>query len=1066
MFEQLIRRGTLLTVAVLIFCVLGLAAVSRTPVQMIPDLEVRTVSVQTGWPGATPQDIEQEILIEQEQYLRVLPNLRRMISYAETGSGEIELEFPFGVDVNEALIRVANALSQVTAYPENVDEPRLFTSSFSENAFMYFRLMPRDANPLGLDMNLMRDFADDFVRPRMERVPGVSQVSVGGGAERMVRIEVDSARLAERGITLLDVRDAVRGRNRDSSGGDIDSGRQRYLVRTIGRFDTIEEVENLIVARRGDAIVRLSDIADVRLHHAELREHSLTRGQPALTLSVRREPGSNVISIKNGLLPVMDELNAGVLAQNGLELQLISDDVRYVEESVANVIVNLALGATLATIVLFLFLRSARATLIGVLGIPICALAALVGLLVVGRTINVISLAGVAFALGMTLDNSIVVLESIEQARRRGLDRLRAAAEGVREVWPAVLASTMTTVLVFAPVLFIREEAGQLYSDVAIAISGAILASMLVAVALVPTATASRRLGPRAPSARPSGAGVDAPGLGAAIGALFATPRRRALCIALPLGVTAAMLVWLTPPAEYLPEGEEPKVFSRMIPPPGYNLTEMTRIGEQVQSALLPYVDADPELFARGEAPVPAMKTFNLSIAATGLDLMTEPVNADETDELLVAINEHFETYSGMRAFGSRGSIISSNDGGTRSVNLDISGPDLERLYAVAQAAYEHAEAMFENPQIDSAPASLSLDQPMLHVRPRWDRLAELGFSAQAFGYAVGALSDGAFVDEFFEGDDKIDIFMFSKAGSAQELAALRQLPVYAPSGAVVPLEAVAELRETFGADMIRRVDGRRTVTLNIIPPRSVALETAVGRVQSELLPALRQSGLVTPDVAIDISGAADQLDATRASLGRNFLVAVVLIYLVLVAIYGHWGYPLFVLATVPLGIAGGIGGLALLNGIGGLLPLLGIGAVQQSFDMITMLGFLILLGTVTNNPILIVDRTSNNLATGVFSVVDAVRDAVDSRVRPILMSTLTTAFGLLPLVIIPGAGTELYRGLGAVVLAGLLSSMVVTLVFLPALLVTVLSRTKRARSAEAAAPDMRPQSNLGAIET
>jgi multidrug efflux pump subunit AcrB len=317
-FEAIIRRGTLQAVIVLIFCVLAIAAAVRMPVQMIPDLEVRTVAIETLWPGATPQDVEKEILIEQERYLRTVPNLKRMVSSAETGRATIRLEFPFGVEINDALIRVNNALSQVPAYPENADEPRLSTSSFSENAFMYYRLVARDGNPLGLDLDLMQDFAEDNVRPRMERVPGVARVDVSGGAPREVRIEVDAARLAERGITLVDLRDTVRARNRDASGGDIDSGKRRYLVRTLGRFETVEDVSNLILARRGDSIVRLGDVAAVRLSHAELRSLSYTAGQRTLNLSVRREAGSNVIEIKRALTPVVEDLNRGLLARSGL----------------------------------------------------------------------------------------------------------------------------------------------------------------------------------------------------------------------------------------------------------------------------------------------------------------------------------------------------------------------------------------------------------------------------------------------------------------------------------------------------------------------------------------------------------------------------------------------------------------------------------------------------------------------------------------------------------------------------------------------------------------------------
>jgi multidrug efflux pump subunit AcrB len=1043
MFAGIIRHGTIVAVIVLVICVLGVLAALRIPVQMIPDLEVRVIGVDTRWPGATPQDVEKEILVEQEQYLRTLPNLKRMVSRAGDGRAQIELEFPFGTDINEALIRVNNALSQVPSYPENVDEPRLEASSFSANSFMFFRITPLEGNPFELDIRLMFDFIDDNVRPRMERVEGVSRINIGGGADRQLRILVDPAALAERGITLDAIRDALRARNRDASGGDLELGKRRYLLRTIGRFRDLQELEDMILTRRGDSLIRLRDVAEVQMSHYELRNVSSSNGRPTMSISVDREPGSNVIDIKRALLPVVDEINAQVLGPAGMEMSLISDDVRYVQASVANVWRNLGLGALLATLVMYAFLRSGRATLVGVVGIPICTIAAFLGLLAAGRTINVISLAGVAFAIGMTLDNSIVVLEAIERRRREGVERRAAALEGVRMVWPAVLASTMTTVLVFAPIVFIRQEAGQLYSDIAIAISASILASMLVAISVVPSLSARLEFGVRgagAPAGQPLRDRIVA-----AVGWLIATAQRRVVTLAAVLAAVLAIIVTLTPAAEYLPEGEEPKTFARMLAPPGYNLSEMRRVAEQVEAYLLPYVEDDPGRFARGETPVPAMKYINLAVSADNLRVLAETVDPKQIDALMQALDDHFRSYPGMRSFASRGSIISSNDGGTRSVTLDITGRDLGEIYAVAQRAYARAEEVFDNPRIGSSPSSLSLDQPLVEIRPRWERAAELGLSAQQLGFAVAALTDGAFVDEYFRGDDKIDIFLFSQAGSDQQLANIDDLPIYAPGAGVVPLSAVAEIVEVVDTASIRRLNGRRAVTLNIIPPRSVALETALGTVQTEVIDWLRREGQIPAEVSIDISGATDQLMETRASLVDNYVVSIILCLLVLVAIFNHWGWPLVILTSVPLGIAGGIGGLALLNGIGALLPLAGLGAISQPFDMITMLGFLILLGLVVNNPILIVDRTLTNLRAGMTDAVEAVQDAVATRIRPIMMSMITTLFGLAPLVFIPGEGTELYRGVGVIVLTGLLFATLVTLTFLPALLVSVLKLTRRA---------------------
>ncbi|MGK7296647.1 MAG: efflux RND transporter permease subunit [Candidatus Wenzhouxiangella sp. M2_3B_020] len=1031
MFAGVIRHGIILAVVVLVICVLGVLAATRIPVQMIPDLEVRVVSVDTRWPGATPQDVEKEILIEQEEYLRALPGLERMISTASYGSAEIQLEFPFGVDINEALIRVNNALSQVPDYPENVDEPSLEASSFSQNSFMYLRVEPLEGNPFELDMTLMRDFVDDNVRVRMERVPGVSRVNVDGGAERQVRILVDPAAAAERGISPADVRGAVRGRNRDSSGGDLEAGKRRYLLRTVGRYGSIEEMEETVVARIGDSLVRLGDIADVELSHYELRSRSSVNGKANINVSVDREPGSNVIEIKRAMLPVIDEINEELLENLGMRLVLTTDDVRYVQASVANVWQNLILGALLATGVMFLFLRSGKATLVGVIGVPICTIAAFLGLLAAGRTINVISLAGVAFAIGMTLDNSIVVLEAIERKRRDGMEKMQAALEGVRQVWPAVLASTMTTVLVFAPIFFIQQEAGQLYSDVAVAISASILASMLVAITVVPTLSARLTFGLR--GSAETGAGLRQRVVDF-VGWLVASARRRIVTLGGVIGGVLAILVFLTPPAEYLPEGEEAKIFANMIAPPGYNLSEMTRVSEQVKDEFLPHVDGDPEAFDRGDSDVPALDYVILRVSPGSVFMIAETVDPDHIDELIGIVTGHFESYPGMRAFASRGSIISGNEGGTRSVNLDISGTSLAGIYGVARTAMDYAERTFENPQINSSPGSLSLDQPLIEVRPDWARAAELGFSASELGFAVAALTDGAFIDEYFRGDDKIDMFLFSSEGSERELAGVEDLPVFTPSGRVVPLSAIAELVETVDTDSVRRLNGRRTVTLNVIPPRSTALETAVARVRTDVIDRMRADGELPQSVSIDISGASDELTKTRAALADNYVVAIILSFLVMVAIFRHWGWPLVILTAVPLGIAGGIAGLVALNAVG----------VRQPFDMITMLGFLILLGVVVNNPILIVDRTLANLREGAEDVVEAVREAVATRIRPIMMSMITTLFGLAPLVFIPGEGTELYRGVGIVVLSGLLFATLVTLTFLPALLVTVLRFTRR----------------------
>jgi multidrug efflux pump subunit AcrB len=1042
MFEAIVKRGTLMAVIILIVGVLGVMAALRIPVQMIPDLEVRTITVRTSWPGATPQDIEKEIVIEQEEYLRSIPGLQRIISSSSFGRASIELEFPFGIDLNETLINVNNALSQVPSYPINVDEPRIYATSFSSNSFMYFRVAPLPGNPRKLDMVLMQDFIDDHVRTRMETVPGVSLVNVYGGAERQIQILLDPERLSERDISIQDVRRAITERNRDISGGEIESGKRRYLLRTVGRFRDLQELRELILVRRGDSLIRLGDVAEVRLDHYELSRISYTDGAPVIGLSVRRQAGSNVIDIKEKLMVEMEQINKDMLNPAGMTMRLIADDVGYVKASVQNVWINLSIGAVLASLVMFLFLRSGRATLVGVMGIPICTIAGFIGLLLAGRTINVISLAGIAFAIGMTLDNGIVVLESIEHQRRKGLERLRAAVVGVQHVWPAVLASTLTTVLVFIPILFIQEEAGQLYSDIAIAISASILTSMLVAIAVIPTATA--RLEFSTDSLHVDGQRHDLhQRVIDHIDWLIGSPHRRIAIIATVALFSAGIFAFLTPSAEYLPEGEEPKTFASLTSPPGYNIETMARIGNGLQEYFLPFIQHQPEQFDNGETEVPALKYVNMSIDAQRIRIITQPQDPSHIKPLMAVLQKKYREYPAMRSFVTRGSIITSNSGGTRSVNLDISGPNLSDIYSAALTAYRRAEEVFDSPRLRADPSTLSLSQPLIEIKPKWVRASEVGMTTQDFGYTIAALTDGAFVDEFYLDDDKIDIYLYSQAGRNASLDSLNQISVYTPIGAVVPLSSIAHIEETVDTNIIRRLNSQRTVTLNIIPPDRVALETGVEIVRRDVVDYLRETGTVPGSINMTISGASDQLQATREALAANYVVAIIIIYLLLVAIFNHWGYPLLIMATIPLGVAGGILGLWLFNLGGAWLPLIGMNELHLSFDMIAMLGFLILMGTVVNNPILIVHQAMINAHDRKMNAIDAVRQAVDTRLRPIAMSTLTTVFGLSPLVFLAGEGTELYRGVGVIVMFGLLGTALVSLTFLPALTVLILKISK-----------------------
>jgi multidrug efflux pump subunit AcrB len=1046
MLRFAIERGVIVSVFIAILCMFGIVAMTRVPVQMTPDIEPRVISVQTQWPGATPLEIETEILIEQEEYLRNLEGLIRMTSTTngQGGAATIDLEFTSDTNIQEALVQVNSAISQVSSYPENVDPPRLIASSSTQNSFIFLGVEQLD--PDRYTRAQLSSILDKHVLTRLERIAGVSQVSIFGSYDQQVHINVDPEKLAARQITIAELRQAIRNRNRDISGGDIESGKRRYLIRTVGRYKNIDEIANTIVRENGGFMIRVKDVADVSLQAEEQRVKSYLDGRAALMMGVQRTAGSNVVDILDNTLAEINHLNQGILQSYGIQIRRYADDVRYVKEAIGVVQKNLILGGFLACVVLYLFLHSFAPTLIGAMGVPICAIGAFLGLLIMDRTLNVISLAGVAFAIGMTLDNSIVVLENIFRHRAMGKKGFEAALDGVSEVWTAVLASTLTTVFVFAPIVLIEEEVGQLYSDIAIAMSAAIIMSMLIAVTAMPSILArihspDLEAEPQNPMLAPfiRLAGAFKHHVLQFTSHLLDSVSWRLAMVVGVLALCLLILLTLVPRAEYLPEGEESKIFTFAIPPTGYNLNQVEEIGARYNQFLMPHQNADGTDFEAGRTPVPPLKVvlnYNMIGRMFGI---SEPLDPDNADALNKSITEELRKIPGLIVFSNRGSLFSDSRGGSRNIQLDIAGADLPGIYQVALNSFLRLQEVFPNANVRPDPG-LNLSQPSLEIDPDWQRAAELGMTAGDLGYAIWALSDGAYVDDYFLDDEKIDIYLYGSHGRVTSPDDINQLAIYTPKGGIVPLSALARVRETVSADSLRRVDARRTVTLNIVPPHDIPLEEAVERVQTDIIDALTASGEIPDGVSLQIGGASDKLHKAQQALSGNLIIALALSYLLMVAIFAHWGYPLIILLAIPLGISGGIVGLWLMNHLFG---------INTPLDMITMLGMVVLIGTVVNNPILLVEQTRRQIAQGK-PIRDAVHDSIRIRLRPIMMSMLTTIVGLSPVVFLPGAGTELYRGLGAIVLFGLMFSTILTLTFIPSLLSLVLEFVERVKARKA----------------
>ncbi|MEE9239158.1 MAG: efflux RND transporter permease subunit, partial [Thermodesulfobacteriota bacterium] len=483
-----IKKPVSVAVGVIFIILFGFIALFNIPVQLTPDIDKPTITVSTFWQGASPQEVETEIIREQEDELKTLDNLVEMTSESQDSRGSIVLEFAIGADIDAAVVDVSNKLNQVEEYPNDVDQPVISTTDVGASAMAWFILKPKEGNDV--DIYQYHDFVDDFIRPRFERVSGVGSSNVFGGFEREMQVIVDPNALAARGITLSEMADALRRENNNYSAGNFDEGKRRYIVRTVGEYQSPEDIENVIITRKNGAPVYVKDVARVRLGYKDAEYAVRQNGEPAIAINAVKESGANTILVMDGLVQAVEELNQGELQKMDLHLFNVYEETSYIISAIDLVQKNLIIGGLLAILVLLFFLRSASSTLIVTTAIPISIIGTFVVMSAMGRTINVISLAGMAFAVGMVIDNSIVVLENIYRHMQMGKSRIQASYDGTVEVWGAVLASTLTTAAVFIPVIFVQDQAGQLFRDIAIAISVSVILSLIVSITVIPTVSA------------------------------------------------------------------------------------------------------------------------------------------------------------------------------------------------------------------------------------------------------------------------------------------------------------------------------------------------------------------------------------------------------------------------------------------------------------------------------------------------------------------------------------------------------------------------------------------------
>lgn len=1019
LIQNSIKYPVTVTVAVLILILGGFVALTGVPIQLTPDVQQPIITISTSWPGASPEEIEKEIIDKQEKYLKSVEGLVEMNSSAEDGFGSVTLEFEMGSDITAAVVRVTNKLDEVPFYPETADQPVVTSSAQNENVIAWFIITATDSS---IYVPHQYSLVEDFVQPRMERVNGVAATNIYGGLDQELHVTFDPELLASSGITISRLVNVLRNENTDISAGDFGEGKRRYVVRTMSRFESIEQVEQTVVTMREGIPIRIGDIAEVTMAYQKPRALVRHLGRPSIAMNAQRQIGANVLEVTHGLLDQVEIINRDILNPRGMKMENVYNQEGYISSAIDLVFNNIYLGSFLAVIVLFLFLRSVSSILVIGISIPISIISTFVTMYLLGRTINVISLAGMAFAVGMVVDSAIVVLENVYRHMQMGKTRWQASIDGTSEVWGAILASTITTVAVFLPVVFIQERAGQLFRDIAIAISSAIVISMLVSLTVIPSASSRllRVSDKDMQRSRDKSSRLDrfAARIAHLVDIVNATWRRRLGTIAGIIIVCMSLTFLLLPDAEYLPDGNQNLIFGFILPPPGYNIEEVTSIGQKIEGDLQSLWKGTKEELK--DKPGGGIDNFFFVALPDRAFMGMRAYDDRRVRELLPVANGALHSIPGAFGVANQSSLFGGTFSGTRTVEIDITGPELRNVLDIALQVFGKVDEVLPGSGKRPIPG-LDLGNPELRIYPDRARAATVGFSATDIGTAVNALVDGAIVSEYRYQGREIDLILKGNDEQVAHTQDIEQLPMATPSGRIITLQDIADVRPMQGPVTINHVERQRAVTIAVQLAGDIPLEEAIRRINAQIVDPLREQGQIGGLYDIRLSGAADDLTKLRKALFSNFNMAVILTYLLLVALFQSFMYPVVILVTVPLATFGGVLGLQTVR----------LFNPTQGLDVLTMLGFVILVGTVINNSILIVYQALQLMREG-YDSREAVKEAVRVRVRPIFMSTATSALGMLPLVVMPGAGSELYRGLGAVVVGGLSLSSVFTLVLTP----------------------------------
>jgi len=1062
--EVAIKLPVTIWMFVLAVMLFGMVSLSRLAINLLPELSYPTLTIRTDYDGAAPAEVEQLVSKPIEEAIGTVKSVRQVNSVSKAGQSDVVLEFEWGSDMDMASLNVREKLD-ILQLPLDVKKPVLLRFNPSLDPIMRFALKPATE---GADLKSIRNYAEEEVKRKLEAINGVASVKLGGGLEQEIHVAIDQHKLAHHQLDVSFIINRLRDENVNLAGGRVKDKSQDYLVRTINQFKDLNDIRELIVKHDGNRIIRLSDVATVSDSHKERDSITQVNGSEAIEVAIYKEGDANVVQVSDSVNFRLNKITESL--PNGLTLEPVYDQAQFIESAVNEVKVAAVVGGLLAMLVLYLFLRNSWTTFIISLSIPVSVIATFNFMYGNDISLNIMSLGGIALAIGLLVDSAIVVLENIARHKELGNTPKKAAAIGTKEVATAITASTLTTMAVFFPLAFVQGIAGQLFSDQALAVTFALLASLIVALTLIPMlASREKKQGTVEsdsfiqPSEKTKPTGkikltfwyltwpvrklflvafyfvplllsivfktlsralvkvsqfifVPLAGGFNKIYDVFVNFYHKALNATLTKPITTVLIISLMSVgsiplvkklgAELLPPMAQGEFFVDVLMPTGTKLEETERrLAKTAKHA------ATHDGVLRTYSVIGTGSLMNASPGQSGdnwgrVNVVLKPgTSQDVESSVMDFIRQEVQDLPGANSTIERPKLLTFK----APIQVVLSGYDLGQLQTESDKLVALFEA--ENSLTDINP-SLKKGHPEIKLDFNHGRLAQIGLNAAQVADLVAAQVGGKVATKLSVGDRKVDILVRTEESARNSVKDLRQLIINPSSLQPISLESVADVSLTTGPSEINRLQQQRVALIDI----NVAtgdLAAAVEKVDSIIA-----SANLPLAITSEVKGQNEDMKVSFDSLTIALALAVFMVYIVMASQFESLLHPFLILFTVPLAGAGSIYGLYLTG---------------SNISVVVFIGFIMLAGIVVNNAIVLIDRINQLREQGV-EKLEAIKISAQNRLRPIIMTTLTTTLGLLPLALGLGDGAELRAPMAMTVIFGLIYSTVLTLVFIPSL--------------------------------